>query len=105
MSGSGPIARGRLVGFQGLLVLTLLCLRNDLDEHHHDDTGPQCPAERVEQVGQQQQRLRHRRGFEQESANMSDQAHSEADPEGPVQDPLAEGRPPHQRQVLAHPGE
>jgi hypothetical protein len=50
-SGSGLTAYRRLVGIEGLLVLTLFGLRPDLDEQHHDDTGPQCPAERVEQVG------------------------------------------------------
>src|SRR4249920_2682148 len=52
--GSDLIAARRLISIEGLLVLTLLGLRIDLDEHHQDDTGPQCPAERVEQVGQQQ---------------------------------------------------
>jgi hypothetical protein len=36
---------------------------------------------------------------------MSGQAHHEADPEDPVHGPLPGSRPPHQRQVLAHPGE
>ena len=103
--GSGPIARRRLVGIEGLLELTSFRLRIDLGEHHHDGTGPQCPAERVEQVAQHQQRLRRHRGLEQESADMSGQAHHKADPEGPVQDPLPGNRPPHQRQVLAHPVE
>jgi hypothetical protein len=110
-SGAWPLpARGlsahhRLVGIEGALVLTLLGLRKDLDEHHQDDTGPQHPAERVEQVGRQQQGLRRRGGFEQESAGMSGQAHREGNPEAPVQDPLPGRRSPHQRQVLAHPGE
>jgi hypothetical protein len=30
--------------------LTPLCVRKDLEEHDHDDTGPECPTERVEQV-------------------------------------------------------
>jgi len=27
-----------------MLALTLFGLRPDLDEHHHENTGPQCPA-------------------------------------------------------------
>src|SRR5215469_8818955 len=36
---------------------------------------------------------------------MGRQAHRESDPETPVQDPLPGCRPPHERQVLTHPGE
>jgi len=75
-SGSGLLAQRCLVGIEPPLELAPFGLWPDLDEHHHDDTGPQRPAERVEQVGHQQQRLRRRRGFEQEPADMSDQAPS-----------------------------
>ena len=34
-SDSGLIAHRRLIGIEGLLVLTLFGLRPDLDEHHH----------------------------------------------------------------------
>jgi hypothetical protein len=30
--------------------LTPFRLREDLDEHNHDGTGPECPTERIEQV-------------------------------------------------------
>src|SRR5215213_3019636 len=82
-SGSGLLAQRCLVGIEPPLELAPFGLRPDLDEEHHDDTGPQCPAERVEQVGHQQQRLRRRRGFEQELANMNGQANYEADTEDP----------------------
>jgi hypothetical protein len=30
---------------------------NDLDEQHHDDAGPQCVTERIQQVGHPSERL------------------------------------------------
>src|SRR5215475_2985055 len=36
---------------------------------------------------------------------MGSQTDHETDAEGPIQNPLSENRPPHQRQVVAHPGE
>jgi hypothetical protein len=39
-SGSGLTACRRLVSIEGLLELTLFGLGPDLDEEHHDDTGP-----------------------------------------------------------------
>ena len=36
---------------------------------------------------------------------MSGQTDHETDTEGPLQNPLSEDRPPHQGQVVAHPGE
>jgi hypothetical protein len=38
------------MGIQRPLDLTPLCLGEDLDEQNHDDTGPQCPTQRIEQV-------------------------------------------------------
>src|SRR5215831_6048140 len=102
---SGLPARRRLVGFEGLLVLTPFGLRPDLDEHHHDGTGPQRPAERVEQVGQQRHRLGRRGVFEQEAADMSGQTHHDPEAEDPVEGPLPGSRATHDCQMLAHPGE
>jgi hypothetical protein len=85
--------------------MTPFGLGPDLDEHHHDDTGPQCEPERIQQVGHQQQKLRRRRGLEQEPADMSDQANHEADPEDPVQGPLPGSLLPKLGQVLLHPGQ
>jgi hypothetical protein len=80
-------------------------LRKDLDDHHNDDTGPQCPTQRIEQVGHQfKRRGRHRRP-ERVATDMRGQAHQEGDPQAPVQDPLLVNGPPHLRQVLAYPGE
>jgi hypothetical protein len=47
-SGTHLIALRCLVGVERLLELTPLHLRDDLDEHGHDDTGPERPSERVE---------------------------------------------------------
>src|SRR6266540_1615582 len=77
----------------------------DLDEHDHDDTGPEYPTERIEQVGHQSKRLRCRRRFEHVSTDMSGQANHEADPEAPVQDSRLGNVRPQLRQVLANPGQ
>lgn len=45
-----PVAaasRSDASGIERPLVLAPLRLRDDLEEHHHDDTGPQCPTERI----------------------------------------------------------
>src|SRR5215211_8011417 len=44
-AGSGRIALRCLVGIQRLLELPPFCLWKDLDEHDHDDPGPQCITE------------------------------------------------------------
>jgi hypothetical protein len=41
--------------------LTPLRLGDDLEEHDHDDSGPECPTERIEQVVDQSKKLRCRR--------------------------------------------
>src|SRR5579871_833551 len=46
--GPGLIAQRRLEGIGRPLELARLYLRNDLEEHHHHDTGPQRPAQRVQ---------------------------------------------------------
>jgi hypothetical protein len=104
-SGSGLPAQPCLVGIQRLLELPPFHLRKDLNEHHHDDTGPQGVTERIEQVGHQAKRFGRRRRFEQVATDMSGQANHEGDPEAPVQESLLVHRPPHLRQVLAYPGQ
>jgi hypothetical protein len=104
-SSSRLIAQGCLIGIERPLELTPLCLRDDLDEQDHDDTGPQCPTERIEKIGDQSKRLPRRRRFEQVSTDVSGQANHEAAHESPVQDPLPGNGLPHLSQVLAHPGE
>jgi hypothetical protein len=104
-SGSGRIALRCLVGIQRRLELPPFCLRKDLNEHDHHDTGPQGVTERIEQVGHQTKRLGRRRRFEQVSTDMSGQTNHQADREAPVQDSLLVGGPPHLRQVLAYPGQ
>lgn len=42
-SGSRLFAESCLKGIECPLVLTPLCLRDDLEEHDHDDTGPRVP--------------------------------------------------------------
>ena len=80
-------------------------LRKDLDEQGHDDTGPQCVTERIQQVGHQSKRLRRWRRSEQVAADMGGQANHEADRQALVQEPLPVHRPTQLPQVLAHPGE
>jgi hypothetical protein len=103
-SGLGLLAPRCLVGIEGPLELAPFGLRPDLDEDHHDDTGPQCPAERIQQVGQQAKRLRRWRRSEQVAADLGGQAHHEADPEDPVHGPLPGSMLPILGQVLLHPG-
>ena len=45
-------------------------VRDDLDEQHHDDTGPERPTERVQQVGHQSKRLRRWRRSEQVATDL-----------------------------------
>ncbi len=64
-SGSGPVAQRCVAGIECLLESTPFRLRKDLGEHDQDDTGPQCPTERVEQAGgHQSKRLCPRRRSE-----------------------------------------
>jgi hypothetical protein len=46
--GLGLLALRRLVRIQRPLDLAPFGLRPDLDEHHHDDPGPECEPERIE---------------------------------------------------------
>jgi hypothetical protein len=64
--------------------LTPLCLRKDLEEHDHDDTGPECPTERIDQVAHKPKRLRRHRRSERVSTDVRGHAQDEADPEDPV---------------------
>src|SRR5215211_1037467 len=104
-SGSGLLAPRCLVGIQHLLELAPFYLRDDLDEHDYDDPGPECKTERIEQVGDQAKQLRRHLRSEQVATDMHGQANYEGDPQAPVQEVLPVHRPPHPRQVLAHPGE
>jgi hypothetical protein len=47
-----------LVGLEGLLVLPPFRLREDLEEHDQDDTGPERIPQRVEQVAEEARRPR-----------------------------------------------
>ena len=90
-SGSGLLALHCLVGIQRPLELTPLYLRNDLDEYGHDGASPQCPTERIQQVGHQCKRLRRWRRSEQVATDLGGQANHEADRQALVQEPLPVG--------------
>src|SRR5215211_5292085 len=87
-SGSGLLAPRCLVRIQHLLELPPFYFRNDLDEYGHDDTGPERPTERVEQVGHQGKWLRRWRRSEQVAADLGGQADHEGDRQALVQEPL-----------------
>ncbi len=55
-TGLGLITPQCLVSIERLPDLTSFRLRYDLDEHDHDDTGPEGPPERVEQVSQESEK-------------------------------------------------
>jgi hypothetical protein len=91
----GPCRAARPRRHRRLLVLTPLCLRKDLEEHDHDDTGPECPTERVEQVAHKTKRLRRHRRSDRVSTDIRGHAHDEAEPEDPVDGSLPDRGPPH----------
>jgi len=104
-SGSRLLAKRCFIGIERCFVLSPFDLRDDLEEHDHDDPCPQCPTERIEQVADQSEELCGRRRLDQVSTDIRRQADRQAGPKDPVDGALSIRGLPYLRQVLAYPCE
>ena len=102
---SSLVPHGRVIGLERSLQLTTFRLREDLDEGGDDDARPEGPAEGVEEVGHQEQRLRRDHGSEEVATDMGRQPQQEPDRQAPVEEPLLRDPRPQLGQVLADQGE